>query len=80
MNAFDKTITYKGTSKTINDDYWEREIAPIITLYGILQRIDWNYLCIEKISPSQCKEISMLEILRPKKVSGYLMNLTHKQF
>ena len=31
LNAFDKTINYKGISKTINDDFWEREIAPIIT-------------------------------------------------
>jgi hypothetical protein len=31
LNAFNKTINYKGISKTINDDYWEREIAPIIT-------------------------------------------------
>ena len=31
MNAFDRTITYLGTSKTINDDYWEKEIDPILT-------------------------------------------------
>ena len=31
LNAFEKHINYKGISKTINDDYWEREIAPIIT-------------------------------------------------
>lgn len=31
MNAFDRTITYLGTSKTINDDYWEQEIDPILT-------------------------------------------------
>ena len=30
MNAFDRTITYKGSTKLINDDYWETEISPIL--------------------------------------------------
>lgn len=30
LNAFDRTISYKGSLRTINDDYWEREISPIL--------------------------------------------------
>ena len=30
LNAFDKTIQYKGVMKTIDDDYWTSDIVPIL--------------------------------------------------
>ena len=30
LNAFDKTIQYEGIMKTIDDDYWTKEIVPIL--------------------------------------------------
>ena len=30
LNAFDKTIQYDGVIKTIDDDYWARDIVPIL--------------------------------------------------
>ena len=30
LNAFDKTIQYDGVMKTIDDDYWTKEIVPIL--------------------------------------------------
>ena len=30
LNAFDKTIQYDGVMKTIDDDYWAKEVVPIL--------------------------------------------------
>ena len=30
LNAFDKSIQYEGVMKTIDDDYWTKEIVPIL--------------------------------------------------
>ena len=30
LNAFDKTIQFEGVMKTIDDDYWTKEIVPIL--------------------------------------------------
>ena len=30
LNAFDKSIQYEGIMKTIDDDYWTKEIVPIL--------------------------------------------------
>lgn len=30
LNAFDKTIQYDGVMKTIDDDYWTKEVVPIL--------------------------------------------------
>ena len=30
LNAFDKNIQYEGIMKTIDDDYWTKEIVPIL--------------------------------------------------
>ena len=30
LNAFDKTIQHDGVMKTIDDDYWTKEIVPIL--------------------------------------------------
>jgi hypothetical protein len=31
FNAFERTVSYKGSSKVFNDDFWEKEISPILT-------------------------------------------------